>query len=532
MLKIRLIFKTNRRTEMEKRNSQLKAGAIISYLQMAINVIIGLLYTPFMIRYLGKSEYGLYNTVSSVISILSILSLGFNAGYIRYYSKYKKEENNDKIYKLNGLFLIIFTIIGITALVCGLVISNNLHLVFDEGLTNAEYGIAKILMLILTANLAISFPMSVFSSIIAAHEKYVFLRLLGVFKTVGGPLVTLPLLLMGFRSIAMVCVTVGISLTIDACYLFFVTFKLKQKFIFRDFEKGLFKSLFVYTAFIALQIIVDQINWNVDKFLLGRFKGTSVVGVYSVGFTIYQYYLLLSTSVSGVFAPRIHKIVNTTSECNLKTELSSLFIKVGRIQFLILGLVASGIVFFGKPFIHFWAGEGYEESYYVALLLVLPATIDLIQNLGIEIQRALNKQKFRSIVYVIMAACNLILSIFLCQKFGAIGAAVGTAISFVIANGIIINIYYQKKCYINIFGFWKNILRQSIGLIIPIICGILINTFAELYNIWFMFLFIIIYTLIYCISMWFLGMNKYERGLILKPIRKVFKLFNKVLKRG
>ena len=521
---------------MAKKLNQVKIGAIISYVQMALGVIIGLLYTPFMIRYLGKSEYGLYNTVASVISMLSILSLGFNAGYIRYYAKYKKEENNDKIYKLNGLFLIIFTIIGVIALICGLVISFNLNIVFDKGLTSEEYEVARILMLILTANLAISFPMSVFQSIISAHEKYIFLKLLAIFKTVGGPFVTLPLLLMGFRSIAMVSVTVGVSLVIDVCYFIFVIFRLKQKFIFRDFEKGLFKDLFVFTLFIAINTIVDQINWNVDKFLLGRFKGTGAVGIYSVGFTLYQYYQLFSTSISGVFTPRIHKIVNTSEERNLKNELSPLFVKIGRIQFAILGLVASGIVFFGKPFIHFWAGEGYEDAYYVALLLILPATIALMQNLGIEVQRALNKHKFRSIVYTVMALGNLVLSIFLCQKYGAVGAAIGTAISLIVANGIIMNIYYHKKCYINILSFWKNILRMSLGLIIPIICGVLINLFIDIYNIWFMLLSIVGYTIVYCISMWFLGLNKYERGLILKPIKKIFglikRIFRKILKRG
>ena len=58
--------------------NQLKAGTIISYFQMSIQILIGLAYTPIMIRLLGKSEYGLYNTVSSTIAMLSILRLGFN----------------------------------------------------------------------------------------------------------------------------------------------------------------------------------------------------------------------------------------------------------------------------------------------------------------------------------------------------------------------------------------------------------------------------------------------------------------------
>ena len=79
---------------MENGNSrQIKMGALLSYFQMFMNVVIGLVYTPVMLRLLGQTEYGLYNTVSSTISMLAVLNLGFNGSYIRYYEKYKNEEN-------------------------------------------------------------------------------------------------------------------------------------------------------------------------------------------------------------------------------------------------------------------------------------------------------------------------------------------------------------------------------------------------------------------------------------------------------
>ena len=217
--------------------NQLKIGSVLSYLQMGFTVIIQLLYTPVMIHFLGKNEYGLYNTIVSTISVLSILSLGFNSGYIRYFSIYKKEDNKTAISKLNGLFLTIFLIIGFVALLCGLFLSFHLDLVFDQGLTQEEYEIARVLMMLLTFNLSVSFPMSVFQNIISAHERFIILKLLGMVKTVGGPLVTLPLLLAGFRSVAMVVVTVAVSLFIDVVYFVYVIFVMKEKFIFRDFEK-------------------------------------------------------------------------------------------------------------------------------------------------------------------------------------------------------------------------------------------------------------------------------------------------------
>ncbi|MBQ3069924.1 MAG: oligosaccharide flippase family protein, partial [Clostridia bacterium] len=191
--------------------NQLKAGSILSYLQMALNILIGLVYTPVMLSTLGASEHGLYNTVASTISMLSLLSLGFNSSYVRYFAKYKKNHDTESIYKLNGLFMLLFTVIGLVALACGLFLTTHLELVFAEGLTEGEYEIARVLMLLLTVNLSVSFPASVFSSIISANERFVVLKLLGMVRTVISPLVTMPLLLVGFSSIAMVTVTVVMS---------------------------------------------------------------------------------------------------------------------------------------------------------------------------------------------------------------------------------------------------------------------------------------------------------------------------------
>ncbi len=505
--------------------NQLKAGAILSYLQMGLSIVIGLIYTPWMIRLLGQSEYGLYSTVASTISMLSVLSLGFNSGYIRYYSKYKANKDAESIAKLNGLFLIIFIVIGVVALVCGLFLSFNLNLVFDKGLTEEEYRIARVLMLLLTVNLAISFPMSVFSNIISSHEKFLVLKGLSVFKTVVSPMITLPLLLSGFRSIAMVSVTILIAIIIDSVYLYYTLVKLKQKFVFHGFEKGLFYGIFSYTIFIALNIIVDQVNTNMGKIILGRYKGTTAVSIYAVASTLYAYYIMFSTAVSGIFTPRIHKLKSQISdELELKKNFTDIFVKIGRIQYLILGLISTGILFFGKEFIvEIWAGKAYEESYYVLLLIVFSAMIPLTQNIGIEIQRAQNLHKFRSLIYIGMAIINLFLLVVLCQKYGAIGAAIGTAISYVLANAIVMNIYYHKKCNINIFEYWKNIIRISVGLIIPSICGIIIRYFMDLKNLVQFGLGVVIYTVVYIASMWLISMNSYEKNLIKRPIYKIFR---------
>lgn len=507
--------------------NQIKVGVILSYTQMAIQIMVGLIYTPIMLKLLGQSEYGLYNTVASTISTLGILSLGFGSSYIRYYAKYKKNNEVSQIYKLNGLFIIVFGIIGFIAALCGGFLTFHLELVFDKGLTSAELEIARVLMVLLTFNLAASFPMSVFGTIIGAHEKFIFQKALGMIQTVLSPCLTLPMLMLGFGSIGLVSVSVGLSIVTWIYQIYYCFAKLKERFIFKNLDVSVFKGALIYSGFIAINMIVDQINCNIDKILLGRYKGTVAVAIYSIGFSLYTYYQTFSTSVSNVFTPRIHTIVNNT-EKDMKIQkklLTELFVKVGRIQFLILGCIASGMCFFGKDFITcLWAGKGYEDSYAVALLLILPSSIALIQNTGIEIQRALNKHQFRSIVYLGMAIINLGLSIVLCQKYGAIGSAIGTAVSFLVANGIIMNIFYHQACNIDIIKFWKSIGKISKGLIVPCILGVIIKCYGKYINFTVFALEIVLYCVIYALSMWKFGMNEYEKnltkGAILKLVKK------------
>ena len=206
----------------------------------------------------------------------------------------------------------------------------------------------------------------------------------------------------------------------------------------------------------------------------------------------------------------------------LRFNLTELFVKVGRIQYLLLALIATGVVFFGKSFILIWAGEGYEDAYVVAVLLIIASTFDLIQNVAIEIQRAQNNHRFRSAVCAITTVFNFVITWWLCKLFGVIGAAVGLAIYFVVSYGLIMNIYYHKKCNIDIISFWKSIGRLSIGLIPPIIIGVILNCVVKVDNLLVLIVEIVVYTGAYCMSMWFIGMNEYEKKLVSKPLKSIF----------
>lgn len=457
--------------------NQRKAGVILSYAGEIVKILVNLVYTPIMLRLLGQSEYGLYQLVYSVVSYLSLLSLGFGSSYLRFYSRYKAQNDEDGVAKLNGMFILIFCSISVICILCGTVMVRNIRTIFGTGLTESEYATAKVLMELLIINLALTFPNSVFNCSITAHEKFLFQKLLILLQNLFSPFLTLPLLIMGYGSIGMVSVTTLLTFVLLISNMFYCFKKLHVRFAFHGLKISLFKEMWVFTFFIFLNQIIDQINWSVDKFLLGRFAGTTAVAVYGVGGQINTLYLQFSSSVSNVFVPKVNRIV---AETNDNTELTTLFTKVGRIQFIVLGLILTGFVFFGMPFVNLWAGEGYGASYAVALLLIIPVTVPLIQNLGIEIQRAKNMHKARAVVYLAIAIANVFISIPLIKFFGPEGAALGTAISLFAGNIIFMNWYYHARIGMNMFYFWKEIAKFIPALIAPCVVGIAIMKFVNI----------------------------------------------------
>lgn len=494
--------------------NQIKAGVILSYVSMFLGILISLVYTPIILRMLGQSEYGLYSLVASVVGYLNLLNFGLSSAYMRYYSRYKVTEGRDKIASLNGMFLMVFSLLGMVVLVVGAGLIGNSARIFAANLTVAEIEKARVLMAIMVFNLAFSLPASVFTSNITANEKYFFLRMVNIIKIVVSPLLTLPILMLGYQALGMVVMTTLCTMIAEIINIFFCFKKLQMEIAFNRFEFGLIKEVAYFSFFIFLNMIVDQINWSVDKFILGVYQGTVAVAIYGVAAQLNTYYINFASNFAAVFTPRIHRLV--TQQHN-NDELTALFTRVGRIQFIILSFICLCLIFFGKSFICLWAGADYRDSYYIALLLIIPVTVSLVQTIGIEIQRAQNLHQYRAVIYIIIAIINLGISIPLCKLWSGIGCAMGTSLGIICGNGIAMNIVYHQKCGINMIYFWRQILKFIPALIIPLIIGILLVKWVNLNN-WMLFLGCgLVYLLVYAASMWYLGMNQYEKELISKP---------------
>lgn len=503
-----------------KKLNQIKLGSILSYMSLILGTIVSIIYTPIMTERLGQSEYGVYSLVLPMVSYLNLFSFGLGSAYTRFYTRYKVGNDKFGMAKLNGMFLVIYTILGALVMIVGFTIAANPVVAFGSNLTESEHKLASELMYIMTVTAAISFPLSVFESNTMVNERYIFLKLIAMVKSVLNPLIIIPLLLIGFRSPAIAYLSLIFTVFSGLINIRYCFKNLNIRFLFKAFDFALLKEMFSFTSYVFIGIVVDQLNWSIDKLLLGRFIGAKSVSVYNIASQLNIYYTSMATTFSGILTPRVHQMVNNKVS---NKEISDLFIKVGRLQFIILTMILFGFIAIGQQFVLRWGGPEYGDSYFIAILLFIPTILPAIQNLGIEIQRAKNMHKFRSVVYLLVAIANVFISIPLCIYFKEIGVAIGTAIPVFVGNGLLMNWYYHKYIGLDIPRFWRRIGSLAPSLVLPCIGSILIAAFVQMNSWWDMILMGTIYMVIFIVSVWALGLTRYEKEMIMKPIRNLLR---------
>ena len=499
--------------------NELKAGALLSYVNLAISCIIPLLYTPLMLRILGQSEYGLYSLSNSVISYLTMLNFGMGSAVIRYVAKARVEGGKEQVEKIVGLFATIYIILALLVIIVGCILTVFADTWFAQGLTQDEIDRLRVLMVIMSLSTAVSFPVSVYSSLAVAYEKYIFRRVFDMVATIASPVLNLVVLFMGKGSIGMALVGLFIQIAYAPIFIGYCKKKLNIHLRFKKLPFNMLRDIWSFSAFVFLSTIVDMLYWSTDKVLIGALMGSAAVAVYNVGGVFTSMLQQMTSAISGVFTPRITIMVteNTTPKV-----LSDLLIRIGRLQYLIVAFVLTGYIVFGRIFIHFWSGDEYQDAYIVALLTMIPLAIPLIQNIAFSIILAKKKHQFRAIIYTVIAVINVITTYLAIPRFGIIGAAGCSAIAFLLGNGLIMNIYYYIVIKLDIPRFWKNIISMSVVPVIFLIIGyIIVNMLLPTKGIMEFLIEISIYTVFYGVFTWLFTMNNYEKNLFSNLIKRL-----------
>ena len=452
--------------------SQLKKGAILNYTTIILTNVVGLLLTPFIIRQLGDSEFGLYTMIGSFVGYIAVLDFGLSDAVVRFVAKYRAEKDKKGEENFLANTMLIYLVISTLVVLVGTVFYLNMDSVFQNSLTANELVQAKIMFAILVFNLAISLPAGSFTGICFGYEQFAFPKSAKIIRYISRSVLVVALLLLGGKAIAMVILDTVLNIVLDAVLIWYVFKKLKVRIKLHQYNFKLVKNIFSYSLWIFVFVIVSQFQWKVGQMVLGVVANTTVVAVFAVGVMLGTYYGAFSTAISEVFLPRATQmtVANATPE-----ELTDMMIRIGRISFITLMLVLGGFVLYGSQFVSLWVGDNYHDAWIIASLIMLAYTVPLVQGFANSILQAKNKLAFKALSYLLFLILGTAFGAFLAKDYGGVGMIVGTVTGWVIVQNIM-NVYYYKVIKLNIIRFFRELLNKTLFVfILTLAIGYAIN---------------------------------------------------------
>lgn len=501
-----------------------KIGVIYSYVLMFVEVFSATLFTPFLIRSLGQSEYGVYQLVYSVTAYLMLLDLGIGNAVIRYMAKYRAENNKQKQEEFLGIATLFYGAIAVIVLIVGAVLLVIFPSVFAKGLTPEEISVGRKLLAVTILSTAVTLGTSSFATTLMAYERFSFSKGLSILFSLLKIIFAMLALKLGMRSLGVVMVYFISNVLTRGAYTVFVLFKLKLKPKFKNPDFGFVKETVSYSAFVLMQMIATQINAMTDSVLLGILaKGSAVIiAIYGAGAQIVQYFKTVGGHFNGVLMAGVVRLVE--SGANAKA-LQDEMVRIGRIVFMMLGMVFTVFLVNGTDFMVLWAGENYRQGYMVAVAIMVPTMFTLVQSIGNQILWAMNKHRTQAVVQIVSALINIVLTAFLIKWNPLVGAVVGSVIALTVGDVLCMNVMFKREIGISLMGYYKGLFKGILpSLLLSAGAGLLFNLIGLSKFGWLgLVVNCGVMVLVYGICMLGFGMNTSEKHMIFGMFKKIGK---------
>ncbi len=502
-------------------NRQIRLGAFLSYFAIFFNIIAGLLYTPWMISKIGKADYGLYILVTSFLTYF-VVDFGLWQAISRYITKFRAESREKEAYNIIGLSAKIYLILDIFVCIVLFFLYFFLDRIFVK-LTPEELVKFKHIYLIAASASIISFPFIFVKGIYMSYELFIQTKLFDVSVKFFTIVFTVVALSLGYKLYMLVLIYACVPCIINFIRIIYLIRKKVTGINWRYYDKKLLRGLFNISFWLVLIVLGELFIKNIAPSIIGVFSGAEEIAVFAIGSTIDGYIYVFAGALNGLFLPKVSRLI--AQENGDTKALSSLMLKVGRVQLYIVGFLILGVFLIGADFIQMWVGSSFSKSYYVACLLILPNFIFLSQQIGATILLAQNKLKYNAYMYLFAAIVSTILSILLVPRMGAIGVALGICIGTFLFFDIGLTIIYQRTIHLDMKVFFKEGVLSIILRFIPIIILFFVfNKIVQIDNLLISFIYKgILFFLLYSVIMYFFSFNIEEKYLFLSFFKKLKK---------
>jgi O-antigen/teichoic acid export membrane protein len=409
-----------------------------------ISTAIAFFVSPFVVRHLGDSAYGVWVLLGSLTGYLSMLDLGVRGAVTRYVASLHAQGDHLEVGRVTSAAFAIFLGAGIVAITVsvalGIFAVNSFHIP-----TYYRFA-ARVIIILAGFNIAASLAGGVFGGILVALERFDLVNLLevlsGIFRT--GTIVVMLLRGHGLITLALIQLFFTTATGAICGWTCFRQYPQLQVSV-AACDRQHVKIIFSFSIYLFLLTLSNNLIFYTDSIVIGYFLPVSMITYFAIAGNLTSYSRTLIQGLSTTATPR-------SSALSAKGNIDGVrrvLLKGSQYATVIILPLALTFMLRGRTFIRLWMGPQYGDPSGHVLWILTVALIFMAGDLvAMSTMIGINKHKPLAKIYFAEALCNLALSVALVRPLGISGVAWGTTLPALVVSLL----------------FWPWYIRHTLGL--------------------------------------------------------------------
>jgi len=398
------------------------SGSALRVCNLLAAVVVSFLLIPFVVHSLGDRLYGFWSLAATFVGYYGLLDLGLSAAVTQYVCVAIGQNDDVECRKIFNTAFRIQSTLGAVVLLGTIVLAAASPWL---GHDPAEASLFWKVILVLGVNMALVFPMKVYTGVLDATLRFDIQTMLDFLGLMLRTILTVVAIRAGWGVLGLAWITLLASLPVMALQFFYARREASWARLERaTLDRKKMRSLFSYSVFTAISNMANTLRFSLDALVVTVFVGLAAVTHYKVAAVFSRYYIGIVIALMWPIQPVLSRLYGQGD----RQKLQNLFSFATKISTCISVLICFGLIAWGKPFIIRWMGPAYTDAYLPLILLSLAVFLDVCQSPSIVLLNSTFHHRSYAYMNLAEGLINLVASLLLARPLGIVGVALGTLI--------------------------------------------------------------------------------------------------------
>jgi O-antigen/teichoic acid export membrane protein len=403
---------------------KLRRNIVSSLIRVGVTGLVALLLPAFLTTRLSPSVYGAWVLILQLGAYVSFLDLGIQTGVAKFVAEFDAKQDDIEAGRYASAGLVLASAAAVAGILLTLGLVWRVPVLFYS-MPPQLYSEVRTSTLLVGISLSVVLLSSIFSAVFLGLQRYAVPMTI----TIAGRLLyagaVIPVVLFHGSLIVMSISVAAVNIvTALAQYIAWRRLAAQIRISFSLADRHVVNRMLSYCFFLALWSAGMVCVSGLDLTIVGHFDYHETA-YYSVAIMPAALVLLLASSALGPMLPASSALSTQRSPA----DMGALLISATRYSTTLLLLTGLPLIVCGFAILSRWVGPAYAAHSIGYLRVLVLATI--VRNTCLPyatMVTATGQQRFATIATLAEAATNLISSIYLASRIGAIGVACGTLI--------------------------------------------------------------------------------------------------------